>query len=363
MMDLKKFHPWLVKKIKSLKLFDKKEKLSKGLSLKQTQELLVKTNQDYLKLQRRLNDAQVQFERLKLIVDNTPCTISWINDRLEYEGINETLLRLTGQKREEYLGKPIGFQTKDNYFHRFAKELFSSDENTLQKELASTFGAEKKHFWVVGSKYSEGKGAVIIGVETTALKKTEEKLKQVEHLIDIDDLTGLYNMRSMYEKLETELVRGQRFHHSTAVVMIDMDHFKTVNDSNDHLFGSFVLTEIGRMLKQSVRQVDFAARYGGDEFMIVLPQADQKGVEAFCERVRKKIEEHLFKNEHYEIKLTASFGYALSNPGVGDLSSKSLIRVADFALYNAKRGGRNRVSGIAQKDQPEKFDPNYKINY
>lgn len=362
-MDIKKFHPWLARKIKSLKLLDKQGKLKKSLTLKQTQELLTKTNQDYLKLQRRLRDAQVQFERLKVIVDNTPCTISWINEKLEYEGINETLLRLTGQRQEEYLGQPVGFQTKDNYFHRFAKELFASKEKSLQKELASSLGSEKKYFWVVGSKYSEGKGAVIIGVETTKLRQTEIKLKQVEHLVDIDDLTGLYNMRSMYEKLEAELVRGQQLSYSTAVVMIDMDHFKSVNDSNDHLFGSFVLAEMGRMIKQMVREVDFAARYGGDEFMVVLPQTSQKGVEAFCERVRAKIEDYLFKNEHYQIKLTASFGYALCNPGAKDLSSKALIRVADFALYNAKRGGRNKVCGITQSEQAEKFDPNYKINY
>lgn len=362
-MDVKKLQPWLARAIKNLNLFDKKGKLKKGLTAKQTEELVIKTNQQFQKLQKRLNDAQVQFERLKVIVDNTPCTISWINDQLEYEGINETLLRLTGQKQEEYLGKSIGFQTKDNYFHHFARELFDSNRQTLQKELASSLNEEERYFWVVGSKYSEGKGAVIIGVETTELKKTERKLKQAEHLIDIDDLTGLYNMRSMFEKLETELTRGRRFNNSTAVVMIDMDHFKSVNDSNDHLFGSFVLSEMGRLLKGTIREVDFAARYGGDEFIIVLPQTDQAGIETFCERVRTKIEDHLFKNEHYEIKLTASFGYAICNPGAEDLSSKSLIRVADFALYNAKRSGRNKVCGITQKDQPEKFDPNYKITY
>lgn len=362
-MNAKKFHPWLARTIKKLNLYNKQGKLKKALTQKQTEDLLAKTNLEFLKLQRRLNDAQIQFERLKVIVDNTPCTISWINDRLEYEGINETLLRLTGQKREEYIGKSIGFQTNDNYFHRFATELFSSEEKSLQKELASSIGEDTKYFWVVGSKYSEGKGAVIIGVETTELRQTEKKLKQAEHLIDIDDLTGLYNMRSMYEKLEAELVRGQRFNHSTAVVMIDMDHFKSVNDTNDHLFGSFVLTQMGRMLKGMVREVDFAARYGGDEFMVVLPHTDQKGVEAFCERIRKKIENFEFKNEHYKIKLTASFGYAICNPGAKELSSKSLIRVADFALYNAKRGGRNRVCGITQSEHAEKFEANYKITY
>ncbi len=362
-MPIKKLHPWLIRRLEKMKLLSKFGLLQKALTHKQCQDLLAKVNQDYIKLQRRLDDAQVQFERLKVIVDNTPCTISWINDKLEYEGINDTLLRLTGLKREKYLGKPIGFQTKDKYFFNFAKELFTSPDKTLQKELASSIGGEEKYFWVVGSKYSEGTGAVIIGVETTALKHAEMKLKNVEKLIDIDDLTGLFNMRSMYEKLEHELARGQRFGHSTAVVMFDMDHFKSVNDNNDHLFGSFVLREMGQIIKSHVRAVDFAARYGGDEFMIILPQATQSGVESFCERLRKSIENTLFKNEHYQIKLTASFGYSFCNPGEQNLNSKILIRVADFALYGAKNGGRNKVCGITQSSQPEKFFPDYKINF
>ena len=155
-MKKRSFHPWLLSRLKKLKVLNKEQKLGKGLTRKQTQALLLKVNQDYFKLQRRVDDAQVQFERLKVIVDNTPCTISWINDRLEYEGINETLLRLTGQNREEYLGKSIGFQTKDKYFFNFAKELFASPDKTLQKELTSSIGKDSKYFWVVGSKYSEG---------------------------------------------------------------------------------------------------------------------------------------------------------------------------------------------------------------
>jgi diguanylate cyclase (GGDEF)-like protein len=362
-MNIKKLHPWLAGRLDKLKLANKDGQLSQSLTQQQTQALLAKVNQDYLKLQGQLDDAQVQFERLKVIVDSTPCTISWINDRLEYEGINETLLRTTNQSREDFLGKPIGFQSKDDYFFNFAKELFASPDKTLQKELASTIGGHKRYFWVVGSKYAEGKGAVFIGVETTLLKQTEMKLKNVEKLVDIDDLTGLYNMRSMYEKLENELARGQRYKHSTAVVMIDMDHFKNVNDNNDHVFGSFVLGEIGRLIKRQVRVVDFAARYGGDEFMIILPQAHQEGVEKFCERLRKCIETQVFKNENYQVKLTASFGYALCEPGAEKLTSKILIRVADFALYGAKHEGRNRVCGVTQGEHPEKFASDYKINY
>ena len=195
------------------------------------------------------------------------------------------------------------------------------------------------------------------------MKRTERKLKKVERLIDIDDLTGLYNMRSMYEKLENELNRGRRFNHATAVVMIDMDHFKQVNDNNDHLFGSFVLGEVGRLIKRQIRSIDFAARYGGDEFMVVLPHTNKKGCETFCERLRSCIEGHTFKNEHYQIQLTASFGYALCDNWSKELEAKILMRVADFALYVAKRNGRNRAFGIAQSEEPDKFRADYKMTY
>ena len=94
------------------------------------------------------------------------------------------------------------------------------------------------------------------------LKRANDRLKE---LIDIDDLTGLFNMRSLYKKLDFELDRGRRYNRSVCVIMMDLDHFKKVNDSNDHLFGSYVLTQVGRIIKSNTRNIDIPARYGGDE--------------------------------------------------------------------------------------------------
>ncbi|MBC7467466.1 MAG: diguanylate cyclase [Bdellovibrio sp.] len=169
-----------------------------------------------------------------------------------------------------------------------------------------------------------------------------ESNQRLQGLIEIDDLTGLFNMRSIFEKLEFEMERGKRFNRPVTVVMIDMDHFKGVNDGHDHLFGSYVLSEVGKIIKGSTRTVDIPARYGGDEFLIVLSEIPLAGVEQFCERLRSRIENAVFSQGKDSIKLTVSTGFCTSQVGES-LAAKELVRRADMALYQAKKLGRNRV--------------------
>lgn len=175
------------------------------------------------------------------------------------------------------------------------------------------------------------------------LRVANERLKE---LVDIDDLTGLYNMRSVYQRLESELERARRFGRQVCVVMLDMDKFKSVNDGHDHLFGSFVLSEVGAIIRQSIRSIDLGARYGGDEFLIMLTETHAQGAAYFCERLRKTIEAKLFKNDRDEIRLTASIGFAITPAGDSSTDARGLVRTADHALYEAKRGGRNRVCSV-----------------
>ncbi len=169
--------------------------------------------------------------------------------------------------------------------------------------------------------------------------------QRLQELVEIDDLTGLFNMRSIYQKLEFEMERGKRFNRPVTVVMVDMDNFKSVNDGHDHLFGSYVLSEVGKLIKGSTRNIDIPARYGGDEFLIVLSETPLAGVELFCERLRKKVEQTLFSHENDSIKLTLSLGYSTTEPGE-NITPKELVRRADIALYEAKNRGRNRTIGF-----------------
>ncbi len=179
--------------------------------------------------------------------------------------------------------------------------------------------------------------------------------KRLKELIDIDDLTGLYNMRSIYERLDKEIYRARRYNRAVCAVMMDMDNFKSVNDTHDHLFGSFVLQQIGGMIHTTIRKVDFAARYGGDEFLIVLTEADAVGAKSFSERLRKQIASTLYEKDGASMHLTASMGIGCVTGVVGEpvgeiIDARGLVRQADNALYEAKRAGKNcvRVFGTEQ---------------
>jgi two-component system, cell cycle response regulator len=161
-----------------------------------------------------------------------------------------------------------------------------------------------------------------------------------------DDLTGLFNMRQMYDKIDSELRRGKRFDRRVAAIMMDIDHFKEVNDTHDHLFGSFVIKELGGLIRRNMRDVDFAARYGGDEFLIILTETTASGTKTFAERLRAVIEKHVFDDGKAKLQRTCSFGFTVSDPQT-NIDARELVRQADHALYDAKRSGRNRV-GSAQ---------------
>ena len=173
--------------------------------------------------------------------------------------------------------------------------------------------------------------------------------KRLQELVDIDDLTGLYNMRSVYQKLDSEIGRAKRHSRAVAVVMMDMDNFKQVNDLHDHLFGSYVLSEVGKIITNTIRGVDFAARYGGDEFLIALSETTIDGAFLFCERLRKAIASHHFSKDGNSMRLTASLGVAAVEPSTLTIDAKNLVRGADHALYESKRTGKNRVCGFDRK--------------
>lgn len=176
---------------------------------------------------------------------------------------------------------------------------------------------------------------------------------RLKEMVDIDDLTGLLNMRSLYTRLDYEIARGKRYHRTVCVVMMDMDFFKSVNDGHDHLFGSFVLSEVGKLIKSSIRNLDIAARYGGDEFLIVLTEIDRSTALTFCERLRQRIESYQFQSGADEIFLTTSIGFAITDPNSPDIDAKQLVRVADWALYEAKEAGRNKVCYFDLAEHPE----------
>ncbi len=171
------------------------------------------------------------------------------------------------------------------------------------------------------------------------LRKSNELLRQ---LAVTDPLTQLANRRSLMETLGREFERAKRLQSSLAVIMVDIDHFKRVNDTFGHQDGDRVLISVGQLLARQLRPYDMAARYGGEEFALILPDANGRSAGQVAERLRSLISELTFGGTLSRLKVTASFGIA-ALPSSRIHSLDDLIREADEALYRAKREGRNRV--------------------
>jgi len=169
--------------------------------------------------------------------------------------------------------------------------------------------------------------------------------QKMEELSVTDDLTKLFNTRYLNRTLEIEITRSNRHHTSLSLIFMDVDYFKTINDNYGHLVGSKLLVEMGQLLIKNLRTVDIVARYGGDEFVIVLPQTPPNSAIQIAERIRKSIEQNVFlKKEGYSLNLTASFGVA-SYPESAN-SKEELLRLADEAMYRVKYQTRNGVYAI-----------------
>jgi two-component system cell cycle response regulator len=156
-----------------------------------------------------------------------------------------------------------------------------------------------------------------------------------------DGLTSIANLRYLQEFLERELARSRRYGRELSVILLDIDHFKAVNDSLGHLCGDFVLRELCQLLARRVRREELLARYGGEELLLALPETTEEGAAVYAERLRAMVEAHRFVFEGHTVAVTVSMGVAGFEPNMA--RPMDLIRVADERLYRAKRAGRNRV--------------------
>jgi diguanylate cyclase (GGDEF)-like protein/putative nucleotidyltransferase with HDIG domain len=184
--------------------------------------------------------------------------------------------------------------------------------------------------------------------EAAVVIENAELYKQAKERANVDELTGLYNHRYFHHRVNEEIARSSRFGDTFSLMTIDLDHFKSYNDVYGHLYGDKVLQNVGGFIKKSIRSVDMAFRYGGDEFAIILPHTSIDNAYKVAERVRKKIESDI------DIKgypLTCSIGIA-SWPTDG-LMREEIIQASDAALYHSKQSGRNRTSMASELRIPE----------
>jgi len=273
-----------------------------------------------------------------------------------YTYANKLVCELFGFPLEEIVGhddsKFFSLDISDDIRKndRIVMERGKTIENEERNVIAST--GETRYYKTVKKplKDSEGNITGMFGVSTdiTELSLLRNKLQdevqeeitkrlKQEQLAITDPLTGLYNRIKLDESLEYELHRTRRFQHGFGIILLDIDQFKAVNDTYGHQVGDKVLVEIANVLRKNVRKTDTIGRWGGEEFLIVSPEAKEEGLINIAEKLRCSIEQHKFSIVKHK---TASLGIAVYRNGE---SIRELVFRADAALYRAKRKGRNCV--------------------
>ncbi len=187
-------------------------------------------------------------------------------------------------------------------------------------------------------------GRRILSLQDGLIRAREELRFQATH----DVLTGIWNRRAMLDLLQREIERASRSQGSTGLLMLDLDHFKNVNDTYGHQAGDAVLHEVARRVIQVIRSYDFLGRHGGEEFLVVLPGCDRTQTLQSAERIRSAIAASPVLADQDEIAVTASIG---GTAVTGNASEKEILAVADAALYQAKNEGRNRAVVLARKPE------------
>lgn len=188
---------------------------------------------------------------------------------------------------------------------------------------------------------------VIFALTVAALRPIIRALVEAHGLADRaqrDGMTGLFNHAHMQELVEREIQRSRRYRNAFSLLMLDIDHFKQVNDTHGHPVGDEVLNHIAQILTDLARQPDLAARYGGEEFLLVMPETDPEGALMVAERLRQQISDHPVEVGGTHIPVTVSIGVASCPAHTPPPPRQTMIRIADEALYASKRNGRDRVT-------------------
>jgi diguanylate cyclase (GGDEF)-like protein/PAS domain S-box-containing protein len=204
----------------------------------------------------------------------------------------------------------------------------------------------------------EGKGKVIC--VTTEITERIELYQQIQSLSIMDPGLNCFNRRKFLELAEQEIARASRYNHPLSLMILDVDHFKEINDSSGHLYGDQVLKQIVEVFAKTIRKTDILGRYGGDEFVILFPETDMRGAVEIAERLRQKVEQIPLTGKNETLKITISGGLACLEPmEIKALKLKDIMDEADKALYQAKADGRNQIHTNCQ-GYPMQF--NEKVN-
>lgn len=237
-----------------------------------------------------------------------------------------------------------GMQFYDSSISRRHCCLTTQDSKIILTDMESTNGtfvnnsSIKAHALKDGDKIAIGRSLFKF---LSGDNVEHEYHKEIYRLMTTDNLTGAYNRKHFEKELNRHVHHLDRYERPFSLIMIDIDHFKQINDTYGHLAGDHVLSDLGTIMLAVKRTEDSLFRYGGEEFATILPETDLDGAMVIAERLRQKVEEAAFKFNEQPISITISLGVAEADRNIG--RPENLIGKADACLYAAKEGGRNRV--------------------
>lgn len=279
---------------------------------------------------------------MQAVINAAPTPIFYKDVDGRYLGCNKAFEDYIGLSREQLIGKNA-FELFDKelaevYFQADKKLIESKDTQIYEANVAYADGSihdvmfHKAYFRVEEDNLEGIVGAIL---DITERKKAESSLKKIALT---DSLTGLDNRYSLFKSLEHSLLQQKRKNSTLAFLMLDLDKFKDINDTYGHITGDKLLVEVANRLRQCLRESDIIARFGGDEFSLILEHISTQDVKNVAEKILKEFNKPMKVNQH-DIQAGISIGVAMS---ASSHSSEQMVKLADNALYKAKEKGRGR---------------------
>lgn len=288
------------------------------------------------KLQKALWISNNELKRFTDILDKYVISVSTRTNSI-ITAVSSAFEKVSGYTKEELIGKKINIIRHPDTLKETHEELWNTIENGKEwhGELKNR-DKDGQEYWLEESiiPIKDEKDTVVsyisVGIDITAKK-------ELERISTIDKLTGVFNRRQLDQCIHHEVEKASRYDRPLSLMMIDIDHFKKVNDTYGHQLGDYALVSVSKILSENIRSSDVLGRFGGEEFVILCPEADKNEAAELGEKLRHEVEAFSFDTIG---KLTISIGLSELK---ADMSNEELLYKADIALYKAKNGGRNQV--------------------
>lgn len=286
--------------------------------------------------------------RFEAVIESAYDGIVTIDKNSTIAQINQSALEIFGYRKDEITGKPLERLLPKKYRAKHKDYVAAFAESPVRSRpmhARSAVRGLRKDGTEFTAEVTISKIRVDNELEMTAVvRDISERSRLIEELQKAaieDGLTGIYNRRHLERIIRRELLRCSRFGCLVALVLFDIDEFKKINDSLGHEAGDLVLKRITGLVKENIREVDVFGRWGGDEFLLILPQSNCASASRWADRLRAKLAECKLDYHGQQIELRCSFGVAEYDIGLE--SAETLVAMADKALYGAKQAGRNQV--------------------